>query len=261
MPFGLATATLVAVLFVVFVGGVVKGVAGFGYAIASTALLATFLAPSVAVVVMILPMLVGNLALVTEVDRADLPDCVRRFWPYVLASLLGTLVGMALMEPIPAPLLSLLLGLFTLSYVVARQDAVSLPGAGWVAERCFTTAPSAKAGLGLASGVVFGASNVGVQFVAYLDALSLDRQTFVGVLSMILVGVSTVRVAAAWTLGLYGADGVLAASVLAVVPGLVGVRLGGVVRSRVPDRYQRAGVFVLLAVIGARLSHGGLTGL
>lgn len=42
--------------------------------------------------------------------------------------------------------------------------------------------------------VLFGSSNVAVQVVAYHDSLSLDRHTFVGVLAMILVGISSLRI-------------------------------------------------------------------
>jgi uncharacterized membrane protein YfcA len=54
---------LVAALAVVFLGGLVKGTAGFGYAIVSTAVLATLFSPTVAVVVMILVGLSGVAAL------------------------------------------------------------------------------------------------------------------------------------------------------------------------------------------------------
>lgn len=261
MPLGVSTVTLALVLAVVFFGGLVKGVAGFGYAVASTALLATFLEPSVAVVLMILPMLAGNLSLVGEIDRGDVRSCANRFWPYVLASLLGTLAGMAVLDRIPTAVLALLLGVVTLGYVLVSQEYVVLPGEAWFADRCLVPTTTAKAVLGLTSGVVFGASNIGVQFVAYLDALDLDQATFVGVLSMILVGVSTVRVGAAWTLGLYEAEGILVLSLLAVGPGLAGVATGGRVRSYVPERYQTAGTLLLLVVIGARLTANGVGGL
>jgi uncharacterized membrane protein YfcA len=261
MPFGVETVTLALALVVVLFGGLVKGLAGFGYAVASTALLATFIEPSVAVVVMILPMLAGNLSLVTELERDDLGPCLSRFWPYLLAGLAGTLAGMALLDRIPTAVLALTLGVVTLAYVATSQPYVTLPGESWVVDRCFRPGATAKAALGLASGVVFGASNIGVQFVAYLDALDLDRATFVGVLSMLLVGVSTVRVGAAWMLGLYGASGVLAVSVLAVVPGLVGIAAGQRLRAGVPERYVTAGTLLLLVVIGLKLTHGGATGL
>lgn len=261
MPLGLAAATLALVLVVVFAGGLVKGIAGFGYAVASTALLATFIDPAGAVVLMILPMLAGNASLVGELDREDVRPCLRRFWPYVGAALVGTIGGMALLDRIPTPVLALTLGALTVGYVAVSQEYVALPGEAWVADRCFRPSTGAKAGLGLGSGIVFGASNIGVQFVAYLDSLSLDRATFVGVLSMILVGVSAIRVAAAFALGLYETSGLLAVSVIAAFPGLLGVRAGGRLRSSIPETYQTAGTLLLLSVIGLKLVHGGITGL
>lgn len=242
---------------VVFAGGLVKGVAGFGYAITSTAVLATLLDPSVAVVVMILPMLVANLRLVGDLGVAALRSCVRRFWPYVSAAAVGTLAGMSLLGRIPRGALLFGLGAFTLAFVAVSQPYVTLPGGDRFRAVCFTEGDAAKVGLGLVSGAVFGATNVGVQVVAYLDTLDLDRRTFAGVLSMVLVGVSAVRVAAAWRLGLYGGDGAVFASAAAAVPGLVGVSAGRQVRAALPERLTTAGALALLGVIGGRLLLAG----
>ncbi|WP_435196202.1 sulfite exporter TauE/SafE family protein [Natronomonas sp. EA1] len=252
--------TLALVALLVFVGGLVKGIAGFGYAIASTAFLATVLDPGTAVVVMILPMLAANLSLVRELDRDSFSACLRRFWPYVAAAVGGTLLGMALLSRVPTPVVALGLGLFTGGYVAVKQPYVALPGEDRLRAYCFRPSTTGKLALGFVSGVVFGAANVAVQVVAYLDSLALDRETFVGVLAMILVGVSTVRVAAAWQLGLYEAAA-LPLSVGAVVPGLLGVSLGGVLREYIPERAQTAGTLLLLGVIAVRLSVTGATGL
>jgi hypothetical protein len=107
---------------------------------------------------------------------------------------------------------------------------------------------------------VFGSSNVGVQVVASLDGVNLDRTTFVGVLAMILVGISTMRVGAAAALGLYDAGGLLVLSVLAAVPGLAGVVIGGWLRERLPEATVGTGVVALLAIIGLRLLATGLLG-
>ena len=263
---GLQPATLATVCGVVFFGGLVKGTAGFGYAIVSTAVLATLFSPTVTVVVMILPMLVGNLRLVGELDRAALPACVARFWPYVLGAAVGTLAGMALLGRIPRPVLAAGLGLFTLAYVAASQPWVPLPGQAWARDRCFRPSTAAKVGLGLVSGFVFGASNAAVQIVAYLDSLELDRSTFVGVLAMLLVGVSTLRLGAAWWLGLFGsgtasATTLVGLSAVAAVPGLVGVAVGQRLRYRLPEVAVTAGALLLLTVIGAKLLVDGLTAL
>lgn len=256
---GVATDTLALVLVVLVAGGLVVGVAGFGGAILWTAGLATLLDPATAVVVVILPMLATNVQLVGELDRGSLSACVERFWPYVLAAVVGTLLGMALLNRIPAAVLALGLGMLTAGYVLGTQPYVTVPGRATFGDRCFRPTVRWKAALGLGSGVVFGASNVAVQVVAYLDALDLDRSTFVGVLALILVGVSVVRVAAAWLLGLYDAPGALPLSVLGVVPGMVGVAAGQRLRPRIPARYQTAGTLLLLSVIAVRLTVTGAT--
>jgi len=115
--------------------------------------------------------------------------------------------------------------------------------------------------LGFLSGIVFGASNVGVQVVAYLRTLSLDRSTFVGVVAVVFLGIGIVRVGAAWTFGLYGSPAVLALSVAAAVPGLVGVALGRRLRSTIPRCVQELVVYLLLAVIGGTLVRSGFTSL
>jgi uncharacterized membrane protein YfcA len=252
---------LALVLAIVFFGGLVKGVAGFGYAIASTAILASVLNPSTAVVVMILPMLVANVRLLGELDRDDVSSCIERFWPFVVAALVGTLVGMALLARIPKAVLALVLGVFTLAYVLVSQPYVTLPGESWFVDRCFRPGTLAKATLGLFSGVVFGASNIAVQVVAYLDSLSLDRSTFVGVLAMILVGVSSVRVGAAWYLGLYESTSLVAVSVVAAAPGLLGVAAGNRLRQYLSPSVQTTGALLLLTVIGLKLTSSGLAGL
>lgn len=257
MP-ALPTSLFFLAAFVVFFGGVVKGTAGFGYAIASTALLASFLSPSTAVVLMILPMLVANLTLLRELQWNEFTSCLTRFWPYVLTAMGGTVLGMVLLDAVPTSLLTSGLGVFTLLYVVAKQPWVQIPGERAVVEYCFTRGTLAKSALGFVSGFVFGLSNIAVQVVAYLDSLSLDRSTFVGVLAIILVGISGLRVGLAWTLGMYQSDGLLFYSAIASVPGLVGVVLGKRLRVYVPDEYEQASVLVLLSIIGIRLISKGL---
>lgn len=258
---GVAAATLAVVAAVVLLGGLVQGVAGFGNAVVSTALLATLLDPATAVVVPIIPVLAANLSLVRELDRSGLRSCLARFRPYLAAALVGTLAGMALLNRLPDAVLALGLGLFTGLYVLGRQPYVTVPGEARLRSYCFRPGTAAKAGLGLVSGLLFGASNIAVQVVAYLDALELDRATFVGVLGMVLVGISGVRVLAALGLGLYGDGGTLALSALAALPALAGVAAGSRLRPRIPERLQVAGTLLLLSVIAVRLTVAGASGL
>ncbi|ELZ82532.1 hypothetical protein C453_15643 [Haloferax elongans ATCC BAA-1513] len=256
MEVTLATAALV--FGIVAFGGFVTGVNGFGFSVVGTALLAATIGPQLAVVVMILPILAGNVSLVRELDRSSLQSCVRRFWPYVAAAAVGTVVGMVLLSAIPTGPLTLALGVFVLVYVAFSQPWVPIPGEDRFREVCFTEGSGMKAALGLVSGVVFGASNVGVQVVAYLQSLRLDRSTFVGVVALIFLGISTVRVVLAAWLGLFGGTDLLALSAVASLPGLVGVQAGKWVRPKIPQSSQQAATMGLLALIGLRLTTRGI---
>ncbi|UWG47867.1 Sulfite exporter, TauE/SafE family [Halanaeroarchaeum sp. HSR-CO] len=258
MSLGIVSTEGILVAAIVFAGGLVVGFAGFGYAVVSTASLAVVLPPADAVTVMIIPLLAANVSLARELDEERLRTCVRRFWPYVLAAILGTAVGMALLNAIPASVFALGLGLFTLGYVVANQRSI-LPTR---IERRLDSTPMdtvpIQVVLGTISGFVFGASNVGVQVVAYLDTVDVDREVFVGVLALIFLGVSTVRVGLASVLGLYGPGSLLYLSIVVAGIGLIGVSIGARFRASTTPSTQNAVVSVLLTVIGFRLVLSGL---
>lgn len=246
---------------VVFVGGLVTGVTGFGFAIVATASLASLLDPQTAVVIVIIPILAANLSLVRELGTTGLRSCVRRFWSFVLPAAVGTVAGMLVLSRLPTAPLALGLGLFTVSYAMIAQPWVQLPGEEHLEEFCLVETHARKGLLGLVSGAIFGGSNVGVQVIAYLESLDLDQQTFVGVVAMIFLGIGVIRVVAAWVLGLYDSSSLLAVSVGAALPGLAGVTLGKRLRPRIPRGVQHLVVYLLLGVIGAKLTVDGLTGL
>jgi hypothetical protein len=254
-PASLSLALVVAA--VVAFGGFVTGLNGFGFAVVGTSLLAFVMDPQTAVTTMILPILAANVSLVRELDRDGFVSCVRRFWPYVGAALVGTVLGMLSLSLVPTRPLALGLGLFVLVYVALSQERVEIPGESLLRRRCFVDTGATKAALGFVSGAVFGVSNVGVQVVAYLKSLDLDRETFVGVVAMVFLGVSVVRIGTAAVLGLYDGGGLFAVSAAAAVPGLAGVAVGKRVRPAVPESSQRAATFGLLAVIGVRLTLSG----
>ena len=255
----MSTTLLLGSLVVVFVAGAVNGVAGFGFALLATATLATVVDPASAVVFVVLPILAVNLTLVAELDRTTVRRCARRFWPLVGGGLVGVVVGMLVIGAMPAASLQVGLGLLTLAVVASTQSLVAVPGLEWIREGCVVEGTGPMAGLGLVSGVVFGATNVGVQFVAYLRSLELTHKLFVGVVAAVFLGLNGIRVALAGLLGLYPDQWFLALSMVAVVPAVVGARLGARVRPTLTDRTREVLVLGLLAAVGLWLTIGGLT--
>ena len=255
---GYGATTLALVFTVVCVGGVVKGAAGFGYDVTGTAALAVLIDPVSASLIMILPMLVANLSLVGELDKSDVRPCAERFWFFLVAAVVGTGLGVFALDILPVAALTFGIGVITLGYVASRQNIVEVPGlsSSYLADA--TSGKPMGAAIGFASGVVYGATNIAVQVVAYLDSLELDRSTFIGVLAVIVVGISLIRLVLAWELGLYGSNELVAVSAVASAPGLVGVGAGAVLRRKLTERTLEIGVFFLLSVIGVRLVLDGV---
>ena len=242
---------------VIFLAGTINGLAGFGSALVGTMALATVVDPVVAVVFMIIPIVAVNVSLVSELSTGDLQQCGRRFAPLVLSALVGTLVGMALIDMMPADPLRVVLGLVSLGFVLSAQQLVDVPLLGRARDGCFVETTPAMVGVGGVSGVLFGGTNVGVQLVAYLRSCDLSHGLFVGVVAMVFLGLNTVRIGAAGHLGLYPDVLVVAASVAAGIPAVLGVAFGARIRDRVTPRLRRGIVLVLLTAIGIRLVTDG----
>lgn len=243
---------------VVFVAGLLNGVAGFGFALVGTMSLATAMEPATAVVFMILPILGVNLSLVGELSVEQLSSCGRRFGLLLWSALVGTLVGLVILDSVPVGPLRIGLGLLSLAFVATAQEAVPIPGLDRAKEGCFVESRSAMAGVGFGSGLLFGGTNVGVQLIAYLRSCGLSHGLFVGVVAMVFLGLNAVRVAAAGILGLYPNVTVVGLSVAAAIPAVTGAAVGKRVRGSVGERERRFVVLSLLTLVGVRLTLGGL---
>lgn len=86
------------VVVVVLVAGAINGLAGLGFALVVRMALATVIDPTTAVVFIILPILAVNLSLVRDLSVGELRTCGHRFAPLILASLVGTVAGMVVVD-------------------------------------------------------------------------------------------------------------------------------------------------------------------
>ncbi|MES3516084.1 MAG: sulfite exporter TauE/SafE family protein [Natronomonas sp.] len=243
---------------VMLIAGMINGVAGFGFALVGTMALASVVDPATAVVFMIVPILLVNLSLTRGLSLSELETCGRRFAPLMIAALLGTVVGMMLLDRLPAGPLRIVLGIVSLGFVLNAQRIVSIPGRSTVREGCFVETPGWMVGIGGVSGVLFGGTNVGVQLVAYVRSCDLSEGLFIGVIGMVFVGLNGIRVILAGVLGLYPDVTTVLLSIAAALPALVGVSIGTRLRVRIPEVWRRRAVLWLLTIIGLRLVIGGL---
>jgi hypothetical protein len=243
---------------VMTIAGAVNGVAGFGFAVVATMALATVVDPATAVVFMISPILGVNISLVGELSGEQVRTCGRRFAPLLIAAFVGMLAGLVVLDVLPDAPLRVGLGLISLAFVASVQETVRLPTLERTREACFVESSAGMVAVGAVSGIVFGATNVGVQLVAYLKSCNLSHGLFIGVTAMVFLGLNGVRVIAAGLLGLYPDSIVFIASIGATVPAVAGVGIGKRLRDRISQRLRRTLVLFLLTVIGVRLLLGGL---
>lgn len=237
-------------------GGLVKGITGFGYALVSTVLLLLFLPAETAVSLMILPLIASNLEVIRETDLRELMVCARRFWHYLVPLLAGALTGIYLTGLIPEKLFTASLGLFALSY-----SLITLIRSEWfdrLADRCFTHGGLVQGITGLFSGIIYGATNTGVQIVAYLDSKDLEQKHFTGMIALSILGVSLVRLVAATNLGYFRGIADIQASLLMAAAGVFSVFAGRKLSMKLEEDKVAVAARLLLGFIGLRLTASGL---
>lgn len=251
------TIFLVFIVGTLLVAGAINGIAGFGFAVLGTVALASILDPAMAVVFMIIPILAVNISLLTELSPTDIRSCGIRFGPLILGALLGTILGLLLLGVIPADLLRITLGVISLLFVLSIQNVLTIQlFAGRLSNDVVESNPI-MFGLGGLFGFVFGGTNVGVQFIAYLKSRELSHGLFIGVVAFVFLGLNGIRIIAASVISLYPDLNTVIISFLAVVPAVIGVYIGKRLRHRVTPDIRRRMVMGLLVLIGLRLILDG----
>ncbi|MFB6175173.1 MAG: sulfite exporter TauE/SafE family protein [Candidatus Nanohalobium sp.] len=242
---------LLLILAAVALGGLIKGLNGFGYALVSTSLLTFYMPAQEAVALIIIPLIIANIELTAELDGKELKACLHRFKAYIATSFIGVAAGMLFIYYMPSLLLKKAVGLIVLGFVASRTRKIS---------QVFSTAknfcvenPRIEPLLGLFSGLVFGSTNAGVPIVAYFEELQLPRQKFLSVMALTILGASVIRLGLAYYLGLYSGTNKLLLSVVLGIIGLTAVKIGDIAGQKTSDKVTQNISLLLLTVIGLRL--------
>ena len=228
--------------------GTVKGVIGLGLPTVAMGLLGLAMLPAQAAALLIIPSTVTNLWQLAF--GGHLGELIKRLWPMLLLIFLGTGLG------------TLGLGMDGGQWVVrALGGALLVYALSGLFLPTFKVKPQTERWLGPLCGVITGliTSATGVfviPAVPYLQALGLNRDQLVQALGLSFT-VSTLALAAglAWRGALGGGE--INASVLALVPALLGMWLGQAVRQRISAVLFKRVFFVGMALLGGHLLIGG----
>ena len=233
-----------------FVAGLVKGAIGLGLPTVAMGLLGLAMRPSEAAVMLLVPSLATNIWQLLAGPRFD--ALLRRLWPMMLGVAVGTLVGSGIIASVTTGAAAAGLGAALVAYAVIGLAKLRLRVPP-LAERWLGPL------VGAVTGFVTGATGVFViPAVPYLGSLGLERDELVQALGLSFT-VSTVALAAG--LALHGALPLAAsgASLLALLPALAGMTLGGRVRAKVrPETFRLCFFLGLLALGGELLWRGSV---
>ena len=234
---------------VFLLAGFVKGLLGLGLPTVAMGLLGLFMSPVEAAAILLLPSLVTNVWQLVAGPRFN--SLLRRLWPMMLGIVAGTLAGSGVIAGATAQMASTALGAALAIYGIVglAKFRLRIPASteGWAGPL-----------VGTATGLVTGATGVFViPAVPYLGSLGLERDDLVQALGLSFT-ISTIALAGG--LALHGALPLAASgrSLLAVLPALAGMWIGGWLRLRVRPGIFRLCFFAGLILLGAELIWRGL---
>jgi hypothetical protein len=227
------------------VAGLVKGVTGMGLPTVAMGALGAVMAPALAASLLIVPSFVTNVwQLFTGPNFAAL---LRRLWLMMLGILVGTIAGSRLLTGGNAQWTTVGLGAALIAYalysLLARPLSVPAGLEAWISPV-----------VGLVTGVITGGTGVFViPAVPYLQALGLRKDDLVQALGLSFT-VSTIALAIGLERGGAFERRSVMVSVLAVLPALLGMGLGQVVRRRIKPETFRLWFLICLACLGVDLA-------
>ena len=240
------TIGLTCLLLATFLGaGVVKGVTGMGLPTVAMGLLGTAMSPVAAAAILIVPSLVTNVwQMLAGPDKLRL---IRRLWAMMLCIVIGTVLGTRLLVIVDPVWSGRTLGLALIAYAAYALCSPTHSVPEWL-ESWFSPV------IGIVTGVVTGATGVFViPAVPYVQSLGLQKDELVQALGLSFT-VSTFALAGGlFAHGAFRLDQ-LGLSLLAVLPALVGMWLGSIVRQKISPKAFRRCFLLFLVVLGLELT-------
>jgi uncharacterized membrane protein YfcA len=233
-----------AAFLILVVGGFVKGVTGLGLPAVGMGLLTFFMTPAEGAAIMILPSLLTNVW--QAVSGPDLRGLLGRLWPLFAAVFIVTILSSGLIASNSGMAINAALGMALAAYALVNltRPRLDLPR---------RAEPFVGPAIGVATGVVTGATGVFViPSGPYIASLGLSRDELVQALGL---SFTCSTIALAIGLAVHGALSVdsIPASLLAVVPALIGVSAGGWLRRRIDQQRFRFWFFVCLGLLGLQI--------
>jgi len=236
---GLAAATAIALTFML--AGFVKGIVGMGLPTVAMSLLAVFFPPAQAAAILVIPSLVTNVWQLLA--GPQFITVAKRFGTMMAAVVVGTFFSIGIITGDSVAATNAVLGAVLAIYGLMGLFTVRLNVLpGWE--------PWLSPIVGLMTGVLSGATGVfAVPAVLYFSALKLERDDLIQTLGLSFT-VSTIALGAALgARGVFRMD-VALASLLALIPTVIGMAAGQWLRQQLQPEVFRRWFLASLVALG-----------
>jgi uncharacterized membrane protein YfcA len=226
-------------------GGFIKGSLGVGTPLLTVPMMAQVLPPQMAIAIMAVPVVVANLWQFSQAERSR--AVVARFWPTLVAILIGSLVGVKILSVIDEKTLLVLVGAAVIAFALLQGSRFRLH----LPDRLVKPAGVLFGG---ASGLIGGVSSFfGPMLITYLISIrGLGKNQFVSTISFLYV---SAVVPWALTLYIFGIldQRLLLYSALATLPVTLGLLGGQRMRKHISEaRFQKL-IIVVLIISGSSM--------
>jgi hypothetical protein len=227
------------------IAGIVKGVIGMGLPTVGIGLLSLAMTPAEAAVLLVVPTVVTNVWQLAF--GPGLRPLFKRLWPLLAATCIVTFFSSGLLASNQAGRASTWLGAALFIYATAGLCSVRM-----------TVPPRTEPWLGplagAISGFIAGATGVfSIPGVIYLNGLGLQKDELIQALGLTFTVAMLALAAGLWRHGVFH-TAIVGASMLALVPALLGMLFGQWVRERISATAFRTCFFVALLLLGAHLA-------
>ena len=230
-----------------FIAAFLKGITGLGFSTICLGMLANIIPLPVAIPMVIIPSLSSNVIVMVQAGHFR-PTLFEFKWLY-LATLPGLVIGLVLLGSVPPVQTAAALGVVLIAYAIFALVHSEFRLSQRVARNL-------QVPVGFTTGIVNGATGSQVMPVLpYLLSLSLSPDRLVQAINISFTASSLVMMAGLAHLGFLDAK-ILLASCLAIIPVYVGIKLGGALRRKLPEKMFRTAVLVLLILFGINLLRG-----
>ncbi|MDQ6858070.1 MAG: sulfite exporter TauE/SafE family protein [Chloroflexota bacterium] len=239
----MGTADLLILVLGLCVAGFAKGTAGMGLPLIATPILAGVFGPRAAVVIVTIPIFVANTLLVVQGWRRI--EVLRGLWPILVASMIGTAIGVNLLALLDQRTFAILISLMVAVFLFRGERLLGDPAA--------RRARAAGTAVGFVSGVLQGTTSIAAPLIgSYLHARRLEPGDYVVAVASVFQLNAIVQLVGYALLALYTPE-IVTIGLISLVPTLLALMAGIYFRSRLDQSRFRQVIVVLLVLSVANL--------